>query len=100
MERPGIAEIHVAQGTYHPAGPGGNRQESFELIDGLVLRGGYAGVQNADPGIRNLTLYPTILSGDLNQNDNGESLYYQDNSYHVVTGKMLSSDTLTGRLHH
>jgi hypothetical protein len=94
IERPGITEIRVAQGTYHPADQSGNRYESFMLIEGVVWRGGYAGVRNVNPDVRDISLYPTILSGDLNEDDEEGFLKYQDNSYHVVTGKDLSSNTI------
>jgi hypothetical protein len=93
-ERAGIAQIRVARGLYHPAGPGGDRNASFVLLDGMALRGGYAGVQSPDPDARNIQLYPTLLSGDLNEDDEEEFENYQDNSYHVVTGKSLSSSTV------
>lgn len=94
LERPGIAEIRVAQGTYHPAEPEGDRNESFLLIDGLVLRGGYSGVQGGDPNARDVAVYKTILSGDLNEDDADDFQNYRENSYHVVTGKMLSAATI------
>ncbi|MHC4112359.1 MAG: S8 family serine peptidase, partial [Planctomycetota bacterium] len=62
-----IPEIRVAQGTYHPADPNGNRKLSFMLKSGMVLRGGYAGVQEYSPDARHLQGHPTILSGDLNE---------------------------------
>jgi hypothetical protein len=93
-QRPGIQEIHVAQGIYYPDGGICDRNASFVLIDGMALRGGYAGVENADPNTRNIELYPTLLSGDLNEDDEVEFENVQDNSYHVVTGKNLSSNTV------
>jgi len=93
-ENPGITEVRVAQGVYHPAGPGGDRYETFTLINGLVLRGGYAGAQSANPDNRDVSVYPTILNGDLNEDDEPEFLNYQDNSFHVVIGKNLGSNTV------
>jgi len=80
-------EIRVAQGTYkpdedalHPDGTG-DREATFQLINNVILRGGYAGFGEPDPNARDIELYETILSGDLNGDDddyrNGE------NSYHV-----------------
>lgn len=94
VERAGIAEIRVAQGVYHPAGRDGDRYESFVLLNGLALRGGYAGVRHADPDARDAGAYPTILSGDLNEDDGPEFLNYRENSYHVVTGKGLDPNTV------
>ncbi|MHC5113658.1 MAG: right-handed parallel beta-helix repeat-containing protein, partial [Planctomycetota bacterium] len=88
------------QGTYRPAGPGGNRQTSFVLADGVALRGGFAGIGAPDPDARDPELYATTLSGDLNGDDatvgNGE------NSHHVVDASgadasaALSGFTITG----
>jgi subtilisin family serine protease len=93
-DNPGILEVRVAQGVYHPAGPGGDRYVSFALINGLVLRGGYAGVQSENPDARDVSAFPTILSGDLNEDDEPEFLNFQENSYHVVAGKNLDSNTV------
>ncbi|UCC31105.1 MAG: S8 family serine peptidase, partial [Phycisphaerales bacterium] len=68
--------IHVAGGTYRPdedeAGtviPGG-RGARFQLISGVELYGGYAGLANpGDPDLRDLGLYETVLSGDLSVDD-------------------------------
>ncbi len=75
-------EILAAQGIYKPD-KGANQQEgdytaSFELINGVVLSGGYAGVSENDPNARDITLYPTILSGDLLDND---AVYIDPNNY-------------------
>ena len=89
-----IPEIRVAQGTYHPADPNGNRELSFMLKNRMVLRGGYAGVQGSNPDTRDLHGHPTILSGDLNEDDGPEFLNYHNNSFHVVVGKNLDSNTV------
>jgi len=90
----GVQEVRVAQGRYHPAGPNGDRYESFTLINGLTLRGGYAGTQSANPDAQDVLMYQTILSGDLNEDDGPEFLNYQDNSFHVVVGRNLDSNTV------
>ena len=52
-------EIRVAQGSYKPdldeAGSvtPGNREETFQLINGVALKGGYAGAGEPDPNERN-----------------------------------------------
>ena len=90
--------IWVAQGIYYPdrdlANPAGtgDRTAAFELVDGVVLQGGYAGWTQADPDLRDSAAYPTILSGDLPGNDAAVSDPVQmqtdpnraDNSYHVI----------------
>jgi len=92
-------EIQVAQGIYKPdansANPSGtgDRYATFQLINGVALKGSYAGFGQPDPNARDMDLYETILSGDLNGND----VYVNDpcdllseptraeNSYRVVT---------------
>ena len=83
-------EIRVAQGIYKPDdGPGvtaGDRESTFQLADGLIVRGGFGGYGEPDPDARDLLLYETILMGDLGGNDLWGILNRDDNSYHVVTG--------------
>lgn len=80
--------IRVAQGTYQPdedsTYPDGSdsRTATFQLISGVELYGGYAGLGDT----RDIELYPTILSGDLNENDGPDFANNDENSYHVVTG--------------
>jgi len=92
-------EIRVAQGVYKPdrsaAEPNGTggRETTFQLISGVTLKGGYAGFGEPDPNVRDIALYETILSGDLDGNDvdvnDIDDLWdpnRAENSYHVVTG--------------
>jgi hypothetical protein len=66
-------EIRVAQGTYKPdQGAGitlGDKTATFQLINGVTLKGSYAGLGQPDPNVRNIEKYKTILSGDLAGND-------------------------------
>ncbi len=101
-EAPKPVEIHVAQGTYRPdQGAGrtpGDRAATFELLNGVTLQGGYAGLVGADPNARDVELYETILSGDLRNNDvevKDPNIFYwpryeptrAENSLHVVTAR-------------
>jgi len=91
-------EIRVAQGIYKPDQGGGimpgDRYTTFQLIADVTIKGGYAGFTQPDPNARDIALYETILSGDLNSNDVAvtypEHLLTEptraENSYHVVTG--------------
>ncbi|MBN1360208.1 MAG: right-handed parallel beta-helix repeat-containing protein [Sedimentisphaerales bacterium] len=90
-------EIHVAQGCYQPdrgaAVMPDDREATFHLAGGITLRGGYAGVGAPDPNARDVGLYRTVLSGDLEGNDApaGHPLDLltdstrADNSYTIVT---------------
>ncbi len=83
------AEIRIADGVYRPdEGAGqvpGDRAASFDLPHGIFVRGGYAGYGAANPDVRDVATYATILSGDLNGDDIWAILNRDDNSHHVVT---------------
>ena len=92
-------EVRVGQGTYKPdrdhAFPSGtgDREATFHLINGVTLRGGFAGIGAADPNVNDPNIYRTILSGDLRDNDievnRPSDMIGQpsraENSRHVVT---------------
>jgi len=88
----GATEIRVARGVYPPdqdeAGTvmPGDRTATFQLISGVILAGGYAGIGAPDPDVRDNGLYETILSGDLLGNDGPDFVNNDENSLHVVTG--------------
>ncbi|UCG87949.1 MAG: right-handed parallel beta-helix repeat-containing protein, partial [Gemmatimonadota bacterium] len=109
-ENPTVEEVRVAQGVYCPAGPGeGSRGElrfdrdaTFQLVNGVAIRGGYAGWREPEPDARDIQLYVTTLSGDLNHND-GLILdpcdllrdpNRTDNSMHVVTSDRTDPTTV------
>ena len=81
-------EIWVAEGTYTPGVQAG-RDATFQLLNGVALYGGFAGTED-DRADRDWVLHETILSGDLNGDDDvdafGSPIHRSDNSYHVVTG--------------
>lgn len=91
-------EVRVAQGAYTPDRgrfvTSGDRKATFQLLNGVAIRGGYAGFGTPDPNARDIEVYKTILSGDLDGNDvevnDPCDLPTEptrvDNSYHVVTG--------------
>ncbi len=78
---PKPVEIRVAQGIYKPdQGAGitpGDRCATFRLLNGVTIQGGYAGLGQPDPDVRDLALYETILSGDLHGNDEGEGTFLE-----------------------
>ena len=69
----GVSEIRVAQGTYYPDDGAlqtpDDSESSFELVDNVHLGGGYAGCGQPDPDARDFILFPTIFSGDIQQDD-------------------------------
>jgi predicted outer membrane repeat protein len=105
-------EIRVAEGVYTPdAGlylpsppPNLNRATffTFQLKNGVTLKGSYAGFGQPDPNQRNIRKYETILSGD----PKGDDLYissphnwvewpgYNDNAFHVVTFNQTDQNTI------
>ncbi len=87
----GVSEIRVAQGMYYPdrneLNPlgTGDRAASFQLLDGVALLGGYAGLGAPDPDARDVTTNQTVLTGDLNDDDLPDFVNNGENSYHVLT---------------
>jgi predicted outer membrane repeat protein len=88
----GPVEIRVAEGVYTPdRGLGirpGDQNASFELINGVTIKGGYNVTTSGDRGgprnyIRDTNLFKSVLSGDLNADDDRGMI--SDNSVHVVT---------------
>ena len=108
---PAVNEIRVAEGVYRPdqssvnPNGSGDRNATFQLNNGITLKGGYAGYGQQDPNVRNIELYETILSGDLDGNDIDVAepcdLLLEptrgENSYHVVsTNETDASAVLDG----
>jgi len=101
-------EIRVAQGVYKPdQGAGitpGDQMVTFQLLNGVTIKGGYAGATAPDPNACDISLYETILSGDLaGDNDDGQQ-NTRDDSCCVVEGRQVDGTavmdglTLVGRL--
>ncbi|MBL7154082.1 MAG: right-handed parallel beta-helix repeat-containing protein [Phycisphaerae bacterium] len=109
-------EVWVAQGIYRPdrstAEPNGtgDREATFRLVNGVAVLGGYGGIGEADPNTRDIALYETVLSGDLDGNDVDvndlgdlrDEPSRAENAYHVVTSRdsnesaVLDGMTITG----
>jgi hypothetical protein len=99
-------EIRVAQGIYKPdRGVGitqGDWNATFRLINGVTLKGCYAGCGETDPNARDIRLHQTILSGDLNGDDpvvydRGDFWHdrmWSDNSHHVVTTRQTNDSAV------
>lgn len=92
-------EVRVAGGIYKPdQDEGGNvtpgdREAAFQLMSGVGLYGGYAGLADPnDPNARDIQLYETILSGDLSGDDDpNHPNTTSENSYHVVSSTETDS---------
>ncbi|MBN2341269.1 MAG: hypothetical protein JXX29_09380 [Deltaproteobacteria bacterium] len=78
----GESEIWVTQGTYIP---GTSRDSTFQLSEDARVYGGFLGTERALHH-RSVESYPTVLDGDINQDDDGSFSMYTENVYHVVTG--------------
>jgi len=92
-----VSEIRVAGGTYRPilcADPTLTPEATFELLDGVALRGGFAGRGAPNPDARDPALYPSILTGDMNGDDLPDFRRYGDNAYHVVVAYGTSESSV------
>ncbi|MHC4112819.1 MAG: LamG-like jellyroll fold domain-containing protein [Planctomycetota bacterium] len=63
-----------------------DRTATFQLKNGVLIKGGYAGFGEPDPNSRDIEVYETILSGDI-----GFVGYNFDNSFHIVTSSYTDS---------
>ena len=98
--------VLVAQGLYTPDiglnRTPGDYSVSFAIPNGAEVKGGYAGLGQANPDARDIDTYETILSGDLNDDDTRVNEVYDlygqlsrlDNSLHVVTAHDVDNTTL------
>ncbi len=100
----GITEIHVGQGTYKPDQDEGGivtpdaRTATFQLLSGVALTGGYAGIGAPDPDLRDVDSNASILNGDLAGDDvptNGPDIAHNsENSLSVLTGDDTDSSAV------
>jgi len=96
-----VREVWIAAGTYTPDRGTGDREATFQLVNGVATYGGFAGggesLDQRDPAANE-----TILSGDLNADDGPDFANNAENSYHVVTASgtdataVLDGFTVTG----
>ncbi|MBN2231770.1 MAG: hypothetical protein JW781_02970, partial [Deltaproteobacteria bacterium] len=101
---PGIVEIWVAKGVYRPDEGVGmvpdSRTETYQLIDGVAVYGGFAGTEN-NLTERNWVTNLTVLSGDVDSNDIATGGVVQNpgniagaNSYHVLVASGAGNTTV------
>lgn len=101
-----VTEITVAQGTYTPDANSvypngtGDRTATFQLINGVAIRGGYAGFGEPDPNERDPNIYETILSGDIgipdDNSDNCYHVFYHPTSINLNSTAVLDGFSITG----
>ena len=89
-------EIWVATGTYLPSQ--NDRTTSFNMKAGVSIFGGFNGTETLREE-RDWEVNPTILSGDLEGNDDPMNIIPDevtrlDNSYHVIKSENLDSNAI------
>jgi hypothetical protein len=80
---PAITQIWVSEGTYTPNRGAGNRADTFQLVGGVGVFGGFAGDEILLEE-RDIAANPTILSGDFNNNDGPNFANIADNARNVM----------------
>jgi uncharacterized repeat protein (TIGR02543 family) len=102
--------IWIAAGTYHPTA-GGGKNRSFQMKNNVAVYGGFPANPNNEDGwlVRDHIVNKTILSGDLNNDDNPNAVIpteyigsephdnqnegkYADNVYRVFNHNNLNLD--------
>ena len=85
----------MAEGTYTPTEPHGDRAAFYDLPSGVAVYGGFTGGET-DIDERDYVSNLTVLSGDLNQDDIGELTNPNrfDNSYNVVRSTNTDTNTI------
>lgn len=83
--------IFVTQGTYLPSLTA-TRNDSFTLIDGVELYGGFVGGESSPAERPPFGDAPTIMSADLAGNDGAGTI--SDNSYHLIRGGGVSASAV------
>lgn len=86
------SQIWVAQGIYIPS-QNLDQTTSFELKDEVEMYGGFCGNETTVEE-RKWENSPTILSGDLLQNDSLDFTNMEDNSYCVIYSNKVSAATV------
>lgn len=82
-----LTQVRVAQGVYRPVAeiiPGDVRSVAFSLKKDVEILGGFAGLAGANPDVRDIEAFETVLSGDLNGDDGPQFSNRDDNSRRVL----------------
>jgi len=76
-----VTLIKIAGGIYRPTGT----NAGFVIEREVTIEGGYRGnTTGGDPDDRDPSVFVTILSGDIGENDDADPPVLTDNSFHVV----------------
>ncbi|MCB9347145.1 MAG: hypothetical protein H6573_06460 [Lewinellaceae bacterium] len=93
-----VEQVWVAAGTYKPTS-GNDRSISFVMKNGVAIYGGFPNTGDPDFTNRDWVAHETILSGDLNNDDDitgsGSTLSItnnEENSYHVILNNQNGLD--------
>jgi parallel beta-helix repeat protein/predicted outer membrane repeat protein len=100
-------EIWVAAGTYYPTeehGGSGDRYRSFQMKNGVAIRGGFDGTEDPDTfdlADRDLSANETILSADIDgdgvlDSGNGYHVFYHPSGLGLDATAVLDGVTVTG----
>ena len=102
----GVTQVWVAKGTYKSTvnvGGKADRYKTFQMKNGVAIYGGFVGTETSgyDLSLRDFVANETILSGDLNGNDNYSVSPWtgtSENCYHVFYNPsgLTSSAVLDG----
>lgn len=85
-------EIYISMGTYYPT-TGTDRNSTFSIPTGVAIYGGFTSVGNPSFETRDVTTYPTTLSGDI-----GSTELIFDNVYTVVTVQNIAETVILDNL--
>lgn len=89
-------KIWIAKGTYYPTKESyasDARTKTFQMKNGVEISGGYSGVGTE----RNVTGYPTVLSGDIGiKGDPSDNAYHVFHNRNVDQTAKLDGVTVTG----
>jgi hypothetical protein len=96
-------EIRVAEGIYKPDQGAhqtpGSPTATFQLINGVTIKGGYAGFGEPNQDARDIALHQTILSGDIgrpsDKSDNCFHVFYHPEGLNLDDTAILDGFTIT-----
>ena len=90
------SEIWVAAGTYRPSertDPNDPSSATFQLVDGVGLYGGFAGGETCN-NQRNPIANPTILTGDINNDGDGDVYFVVTASNYIGQKTIIDGFTI------